>query len=345
MKYTPLPNTAVKVSKICLGTMTFGEQNSESEGHSQIDFALDKGINFIDTAEMYPVAAREQTFGSTEKIIGTWLKKSGKRSDIVLASKISGPNRGLGYIREKLDFSKVNILQAVDGSLQRLQTDYIDLYQMHWPERKMNFFGQRGYKQQDDAWEDNFQSVLETYQELIRQGKIRHIGVSNETSWGLMRFLEESKKDALPKTITIQNPYSLVNRSFEVNLAEVCHRENVGLLAYSPLAFGFLTGKYLDGTANAEARLNRFPQFTRYNSESTRQATQLYQKIAADFGMTLTEMALAFVNAQPFVTSTIVGATTIPQLEADIDSINTKLSEAILKEIEKVQNQFPDPAP
>lgn len=325
--------------------MTFGEQNSESDGHSQIDLALDKGINFIDTAEMYPVAAREQTFGSTEKIIGTWLKKSGKRSDIVLASKISGPNRGLGYIREKLDFSKDSILLSVDRSLQRLQTDYIDLYQMHWPERKMNFFGQRGYKLQDDAWEDNFRSVLETYQELIRHGKIRHIGVSNETSWGLMRFLEESKKHALPKTITIQNPYSLVNRSFEVNLAEVCHRENVGLLAYSPLAFGFLTGKYLDGTAGPKARLNQFPQFTRYNSEPTRQATQLYQKIAADFGMTLTEMALAFVNGQSFVTSTIVGATTISQLEADIDSIDTILSEAVLKEIEKVQNQFPDPAP
>lgn len=345
MKYNTLPNTDIKVSEICLGTMTFGEQNTEAEAHEQLDYVISQGINFIDTAEMYPIAAREATYGSTETFIGNWLQKSGKRRDVILATKIAGPNRNMGYIREKLDYSRESILLSVDKSLQRLQTDYIDLYQFHWPERKVNFFGQRGYKIQDDSWEDNFHQILETAQELIQQGKIRHIGVSNETPWGLMRFLEESKKHDLPKTITIQNAYSLVNRTFEMNLSEVCHRENVGLLAYSPLGFGFLTGKYLDGTADAQSRLNRFPQFARYNSEATREATIQYQQIARENGLTLTEMALAFVRQQSFVTSTIIGATNMKQLETDIDSVNVNLSEAVLKAIEKVQNHIADPAP
>lgn len=325
--------------------MTFGEQNSESDAHSQLDFALNKGVNFIDTAEMYPVAAREATYGRTEKIIGNWLKKSGKRADIVLASKIAGANRGLPYIREDLGYSKENILLSVDRSLQRLQTDYIDLYQFHWPERKVNFFGQRGYTIQDDQWEDNFQMILETMQSLIEQGKIRHIGVSNETPWGLMRFLEESKKQQLPKTITLQNAYSLVNRSFEINMAEVCHRENVGLLAYSPLAFGALSGKYITGSATRDSRLNQFPQFARYNSEPTGEAIKRYIQIAENNGMTVADMALAFVNQHPLVTSTIIGATNLQQLESNIESINLTLSDTILKEIEKVQNLIPDPAP
>ena len=345
MKYTTLPNTNIKVSKICLGTMTFGQQNSEADGHAQLDFAIGKGINFIDTAEMYPIAAREATYGSTEKIIGSWLKKTGKRNDIVLATKIAGPNRGLPYIREDLSYSKENILLSVDRSLQRLQTDYIDLYQFHWPERKVNFFGQRGYAIQEDSWEDNFEGILETLQLLIEQGKIRHIGISNETPWGLMRFLEESKKHNLPKTITIQNAFSLVNRSFEINLAEVCHRENVGLLAYSPLGFGSLTGKYITGEASLESRLNQFPQFTRYNSEPTREAIKKYIRIAENNNMTVADLALAFVHQYPLVTSTIIGATNLQQLESDIESINLTLSEAVLKEIEKVQNQIPDPAP
>lgn len=345
MKYTTLPNTNIKVSKICLGTMTFGEQNSPSESHSQIDYALDHGINFIDTAEMYPIAAREATFGNTEKIIGTWLKKSAKRDDIVLATKIAGPNRNLGYIRENLDFSKASLQLSVDKSLQRLQTDYIDLYQLHWPERKINFFGQRGYTLQEDAWEDNFQEVLQTLAELIQQGKIKHFGISNETPWGLMRFLEESKKHNLPRITTIQNPYSLLNRTFEMGLAEACHRENVGLLAYSPLAFGVLSGKYLAAKSLPEARLNLFPQFVRYNSEQTKTATRLYQEVADNFGLTLTELSLGFVLQQPLVTSAIVGATSLLQLEKNIDTITVHLSQAILQEIEKVQNLIPDPAP
>jgi aryl-alcohol dehydrogenase-like predicted oxidoreductase len=345
MNYTTLANTNIKVSQICLGTMTFGQQNTEAEAHAQLDYATDQGINFIDTAEMYPIAAREATYGSTETFIGNWLKKTGKRDDLVIATKIAGPNRNMGYIREKLDYSRESILLSVEKSLQRLQTDYIDLYQFHWPERKVNFFGQRGFKIEEDAWEDNFQQILETLKELVAQGKIRHVGVSNETPWGLMRFLEESKKHDLPKMITIQNAYSLVNRTFEINLSEVCHRENVGLLAYSPLAFGFLTGKYLTGSADEQSRLNQFPQFTRYNSEATKRATQKYLEIANQFGLTLTHLALAFVRQQSFVTSTIIGATSMPQLQQDIASQSVVLSAEILREIENVQQQIADPAP
>lgn len=345
MNYNFLPNTDTRVSEITLGTMTFGQQNSETDGHSQIDFALDQGINFIDTAEMYPVAAREKTYGSTENIIGSWLKKSGRREDVVLATKIAGPNRGMSYIREDLSFNDATIRTSVEKSLQRLQTDYIDLYQFHWPERKINFFGQRGFKIQEDAWEDNIQSVLETIQSLIKEGKIKHFGLSNETPWGLMRFLEESKKHNLPKIVTVQNPYSLLNRTFESALVEVCHRENVGLLAYSPLAFGVLSGKYLTGEPHPNARLNLFPNFTRYNSENTRKASAKYNEIAQKYNLTLAQMALAFVRQQGFVLSTIIGATNLEQLAENINSIQVTLSEEILAEIQKVQDLIPDPAP
>ena len=345
MKYTTLPNTDTKVSKICLGTMTFGQQNSESEGHSQLDFAFEKGINFIDTAEMYSVPARQETYGSTEEIIGTWFKKSGKRDEVILATKIAGPNPLFTYMRDKNDFSPASIKFALDQSLKRLQTDYIDLYQLHWPERKTNTFGQRGFKIIEEGWEDNIQQVLETLQGFIREGKIKNIGVSNETPWGLMRFLEESKKTNLPRISTIQNPYSLVNRSFEVGLSEICFRENVGLLAYSPMAFGVLSGKFLTGESHPNARINLFPQFARYNSENTREATRLYNEIAKDFGLTLTELALAFIEKQPFVTSTIIGATNLQQLEQNINTINVSLSEEIMLEVENVQNNFPNPAP
>lgn len=345
MKYTTLPNTDVKVSKICLGTMTFGQQNTEAEGHSQLDFAFEKGINFIDTAEMYSVPARQETYGSTEEIIGTWFKKSGKRDEVVLASKIAGPNPLFTYMRDKNDFSPASIKFALDQSLKRLQTDYIDLYQLHWPERKTNTFGQRGFKIIEEGWEDNIQQVLETLQGFIQEGKIKNIGVSNETPWGLMRFLEESKKHNLPRISTIQNPYSVVNRSFEVGMSEICYRENVGLLAYSPMAFGVLSGKFLTGESHPNARINLFPQFARYNSENTREATRLYNEIAKDFGLTLTELALAFIEKQPFVTSTIIGATNLQQLEQNINTINVSLSEEIMVEVEKVQNAFPNPAP
>jgi aryl-alcohol dehydrogenase-like predicted oxidoreductase len=345
MKYTIIPNTTIEVSKICLGTMTFGEQNTEAEGHAQMDFAIDKGINFFDTAEMYSVPGRKETYGSTEKIIGTWFKKSGNRDKVILASKIAGPNPGLSYIRENMDFSPASIALSIEKSLTRLQTDYIDLYQLHWPERKTNFFGQRGFKVQNDAWEDNIHSVLETLDRFIKEGKIKHIGLSNETPWGIMRFLEESKYHNLPKIKTVQNPYSLLNRLFENGSAEISMRENVGLLAYSPLAFGVLSGKFLSGESHPKARLSLFPQFSRYNSAQCTQATRLYQEIAHQNGLSLTQMALAFVNQQPFVTSNIIGATNLTQLKENIDSIHVVLSETILKEINNVQSAIPDPAP
>lgn len=345
MKYTTLPNTDIKVSKICLGTMTFGEQNSEAEGHAQMDYALEKGINFFDTAEMYSVPARQETFGNTEKILGTWFKKTGKREEVVLASKIAGPNPNFGYMREKVDFSPSSIKFALDQSLQRLQTDYIDLYQLHWPERKTNYFGQRGFKVQHDAWEDNIQNVLETLDGFIKEGKIKHIGLSNETPWGIMRFLEESKYQNLPRIKTVQNPYSLLNRLFETGSAEICIRENVGLLAYSPLAFGVLSGKFLSGESHPNARIKLFPQFARYNSAQCAEATRLYQEVAHKNGLTLTQMALAFVTQQAFVTSNIIGATTMDQLKQNIATIDVVLSDEILKEINAVQAIIPDPAP
>jgi aryl-alcohol dehydrogenase-like predicted oxidoreductase len=345
MKYTTLPNTDIKVSKICLGTMTFGQQNTEADGHAQMDCALEKGINFFDTAEMYSVPARQETYGSTEKILGTWFKKSGKREEIVLASKIAGPNPNFTYMREKNDFSPASIKFALDQSLQRLQTDYLDVYQLHWPERKTNFFGQRGFKVQDDAWEDNIHNVLETLDGFVKEGKIKHIGLSNETPWGIMRFLEESKYHNLPKIKTIQNPYSLLNRTFESGSAEVCMRENVGLLAYSPMAFGVLSGKFLTGESHPNARITLFPQFARYNSAQCTEATRLYQEIARKNGLTLTELSLAFVNQQAFVTSTIIGATTMEQLKENIDTIHISLSDEILKAIDEVQAVIPDPAP
>ena len=345
MKYTTLPNTDIQVSKICLGTMTFGQQNTEAEGHAQMDYSLEQGVNFFDTAEMYSVPARKETYGSTERILGTWFQKTGNRDKVVLASKIAGPNPNFTYMREKNDFSPASIQYALDQSLLRLQTDYIDLYQLHWPERKTNFFGQRGFKVQDDAWEDNIHAVLETLNGFIQQGKIKHIGLSNETPWGIMRFLEESKYHNLPRIKTVQNPYSLLNRLYENGSAEIGIRENVGLLAYSPMAFGVLSGKFLTGEAHPNARINLFPQFSRYNSEQSAAATRLYNEIAQQNGLTLTQLALAFIEQQPFVTSTIIGATTMEQLKENIDTINVTLSEELLQAIDAVQAKIPDPAP
>lgn len=345
MNYNFLPQTTIKVSEIALGTMTFGQQNTEAEGHSQLDFALDAGINFIDTAEMYSVPAQKETSGSTEKIIGSWLKKSGKRDQIVLATKIAGPNRGLEFIREDLRFTPKSLKEAVEKSLQRLQTDCIDLYQLHWPERKTNYFGQRGFTLENDSWEDNINMVLVELQNLIEEGKIKAIGLSNETPWGVMRFLEESKKHNLPRIATIQNPYSLLNRSFESGLSEVSHFESVGLLAYSPLAFGVLSGKFLTGESHPNARLTLFPKFARYSSENATKATLLYQQIAYDNGLTLTEMALAFIRQQFFVTSTIIGATTLQQLQENIQTSQIVLTEKIISEINQVQELYPNPCP
>ncbi|MBC7523828.1 MAG: NADP(H)-dependent aldo-keto reductase [Flavobacterium sp.] len=344
MKYTLLPNTDLKISTICLGTMTFGEQNSETDAHKQLDFAINEGINFIDTAEMYPVAAREATLGLTEKYIGSWLKKSGKRNEIVLATKIAGPNRGMDYIRNPLNFSEKSIHEAIDNSLKNLQTDYIDLYQMHWPERVMNMFGQRGVSNIDANWQENFSELLSVYNGLIKEGKIKHIGVSNEAPWGVMKFLSEAEKNNLPKIVTIQNPFSLLNRLFEVGLSEVCLRENVGLLAYSPLAFGILSGKHLNGKVPT-SRIGLFPQFSRYTNDNCTKATKLYKELAESNGLTLTEMSLAFVQKQSFVKATIVGATTLEQLKENINTHKITLSDKICAEINAIQELIPNPAP
>jgi len=346
MDYTTLPNTDIKISKICLGTMTFGNQNSESEAHSQLDYAVERGINFIDTAEMYPIGGNVQIVGSTERYIGNWLHKIGisEREKLVLATKIAGPNRGMDYIRKPLDFSKKSIHEAVEISLKNLKTDYIDLYQMHWPERVMNMFGKRGLVEIDINWQDNFFEILTIYDGLIKEGKIKHIGVSNENPFGVMRFLQESEKHNLPRIATIQNPYSLLNRLFEVGLSEICMRQNVGLLAYSPLAFGFLTGKYLEGYPE-KSRMKLFPNFTRYTNENCFKATQLYKNLAQANGLTLIQLAEAFVHQQSFVTSTIIGATSLNQLKENINAFDIVLSKEILVEIDRIQEIHPNPAP
>jgi aryl-alcohol dehydrogenase-like predicted oxidoreductase len=345
MKYTTLPNTNIKVSKICLGSMTWGNQNTEAEGHEQLDYAFEQGINFIDTAELYPVPAEAKTSGKTSEIIGTWLQKTGQRDKVVLASKIAGPGDYTAHIRTT-GFSPDSINDAVNKELTRLQTDYIDLYQLHWPERQTNTFGVRDYSHNpNDSWEDNFNEVLHTLDEIIKEGKIRYVGLSNEKAWGTMRYLEESKKHNLPRMITVQNAYSLLNRSFEGDMAEIAIRQNIGLLAYSPLGFGVLSGKYIKGTAADNARLKLFPTYTRYSSEQATEATKKYLQIAEESNLSLTQMALAFVNQQPFVTSSIIGATTMEQLKENIASIDVVLNKEILEQINTIHNAIPNPAP
>ena len=343
MKYTTIPNTEINVSKICLGSMTWGNQNNEAEGHQQMDYAIGQGVNFIDTAELYPVPATAELSGRTSKIIGTWLKKSGNRDKVVIASKIAGGGDYTAHIRTT-GFSPKAIKEAIDLELERLQTDYIDLYQLHWPERDTNRFGVRNFKL-DTKWEDNFNEVLHSLDGEVKAGRIRNIGISNENSWGTMRYLEESKHHNLPRVATIQNAYSLLTRTFETDLAEVALRENVGLLAYSPMAFGVLSGKYIKGKADDNARLKLFPRFARYSGEKAEDAAKHYLKIAEDNNMTLAQMSLAFVNQQPFVTSTIIGATNIEQLKENIDSIDVTLSEDVLQQIEEVHQVIPNPAP
>ena len=345
MRYTTLPNTDIKVSKICLGTMTWGNQNTQDEGFDQMDMALDMGVNFFDVAELYPVPANADTYADTERIIGNWFSKTGKRDKVILATKIAGPGDYTAHIRTT-GFRKAALNEAVDNSLKRLKTDYIDLYQLHWPERQTNTFGIRDYTHNpNDPWTDNFHEVLQALDELVKSGKIRQVGLSNEKAWGAMRYLEESKTHSLPRMITIQNSYSLLNRTFEGDLAEVSLRENIGLLAYSPMAFGVLSGKYIKGVAADTSRLKLFPRFARYSSDNSTEATKRYLAIAENHGMTLAQMSLAFVTDRPFMTSNIIGATNLRQLEENIESINTSLSPEILAEINAVHADIPNPAP
>jgi len=346
MQYAELGRTGIEVSKICLGTMTYGEQNNREEAYEQIEYALEQGVNFIDTAEMYSVPSREETQGETERILGEWLKYPANRNKVVLATKVTGPSANLTHIRNPLRFTPGQIRTALEGSLKRLQTDYIDLYQLHWPERNTNCFGQRGYKHNpDEEWKDNIFEVLRTMGRLVDEGKIRFFGLSNETPWGTMRFLQAAEMEDLPRPVSIQNPYSLLNRTFEVGLAEVAMREKCGLLAYSPLAFGLLSGKYHRGEAQSRDRLNRFKQMSRYSSQQSYNATEKYLAIAQEHGLSLTQMALAFINQQPFVTSNIIGATTVAQLKENISSIDVELPAELMQAIEEVHEAIPNPAP
>ena len=343
MEYNKLPGTNIEVSKICLGTMTWGRQNSEYEAFEQMDYSLDHGVNFFDTAELYPVPATPERYADTERIIGNWLSSRKNREKIILASKIAGPGDYTAHIR-KTGFKENSIEDAINGSLKRLKTDYLDLYQLHWPERMTNFFGKRGFTYANDGWEDNFQEILEKLKKLVDEGKVRYVGLSNENPWGFMKFIEYSKI-GLPKMITIQNPYSLLNRLFEVGNAEICRRENVGLLAYSPLGFGVLSGKYRNGEMPENSRLKLFPNLSRFSNDNCAKAIDMYFEISQKYNMTLTEMSLAFVNDRPFVTSNIIGATSMDQLKENINSINIKLSDEIISEINLVNDKITNPAP
>lgn len=346
MQYQMLPQLNEKVSKICLGTMTWGQQNTETQAHEQMDMALSEGVNFWDTAEMYPSPPDKDKQGNTERFMGTWFNKTKQRDKVILASKISP----MDFLRDgQTRFNAEHISSAIDGNLQRLQTDYIDIYQLHWPERQANFFSQLGYTEEMASQPlDDLTPFLETIQALndeIKKGRIRAYGLSNDTAWGLMRYLWEADKNGLIAPITVQNPYSLLNRLYEVAMAEIMHRENVGLLAYSPLGFGVLSGKYLDGKRPAGSRLTIYDRFARYTNEEALSATAQYAKIAADAGLDMAQMALAFVNSRSFVTSNIIGATTIEQLKSNIDSIHLTLSSEVLEAIEAVHTQHPNPSP
>lgn len=347
MKYFQIPHTDLSVSKICLGTMTFGGQNTEAKAHEQMDYALSQGVNFFDTAELYAVPPCAETQGLTEKYIGSWFAKTGNRKKVILASKVASRGDFCKHIRDDMRLNKHHIDIAVEESLKRLQTDYIDLYQLHWPERPTNFFGKLGYQYPDE--EENITPIYETLDALaahIKAGRIRYIGLSNETAWGVHQFLKMSEQHNLPRVVTIQNPYSLLNRSFEVGLAEFTKNEGIGLLPYSPLGFGVLSGKYLNGQLPEGSRLKLFgDRYGRYSNPQAVAATEKYVALAQKNNLDPAQMALAYINQQPFVYSNIIGATKMAQLKTNIDSINITLSDEVLNEIELIHKEFPYPAP
>lgn len=345
MENRRLGDTEVSVSAICLGTMTWGEQNTQEQAFEQMDYAVTQGINFFDTAEMYPVPPKADTQGRSETYIGHWFKRRGGRDKTILASKVSGRADWLPWIRSGPVLSRKHIFEAVDASLKRLQTDYLDLYQLHWPDRNTNYFGKLGYEHKSDEDTVALQESLNAMGELVKTGKVRHIGISNETPWGLMQCVQLAEKLGVPKPVSIQNPYSLLNRSFEVGLAECAHRENVGLLAYSPLAFGVLSGKYLNAQWPAGARLTLFKRFSRYTNPQAEQATAKYVLLAQQHGLDPAQMALAFVTSRPFLTSNIIGATSMAQLKSNIASSTLQLSAEVLKGIEAIHLAHPNPAP
>ncbi|ATO31905.1 L-glyceraldehyde 3-phosphate reductase [Dickeya dianthicola] len=346
MLYHRIPHSSLEVSTLALGTMTFGEQNSEADAHAQLDLAVAAGVNLIDTAEIYPVPPHSQTQGLTESYIGSWLKSRGGREKLIIASKVAGPVRGNdNSLRPQQALDRKNIRAALDDSLKRLNTDYIDLYQLHWPQRQTNSFGKLSYQYTSEKPAVTLLETLEALSEQVRAGKIRYIGVSNETPWGVMRYLQLAEKHELPRIVSIQNPYSLLNRSFEVGLAEISQHEGVELLAYSPLAFGTLTGKYLNGAKPAGARNTLFSRFVRYSAPHTQQAIAEYVALAQKHGLDPAQMALAFVRQQPFVASTLLGATTLEQLKINLGSLELTLGEDVLTELEDIHRRFTIPAP
>jgi aryl-alcohol dehydrogenase-like predicted oxidoreductase len=346
MKFRKLGNTDLDVSLICLGTMNMGEQNTQIEAFEQMDYSLEKGVNFFDTAEVYSVPPKKETQGRTEEIIGNWFIEKKNRKKVILATKIVGP--GPSWIRDGGgNYNEKNISIAIDGSLKRLKTDYIDLYQLHWPERKTNFFGKRDYNHnyEEDKWND-LESVLKALKKFVDQGKIRYVGVSNETPWGFSKFLQLADKLDLPRIVSVQNPYNLLNRAYDVGMSEISCREKVGLLAYSPLAIGYLTGKYMDNKKPKNSRIDLFGDFwTRYKEENAKKAVEDYYKIAKDRGLSLTQMALAFVNSRPFITSNIIGATTMNQLKENIQSVDVVLDEKTIEKINLIHANNPNPTP
>lgn len=346
MRTVPLGRTDLVVSRACLGTMTWGEQNTEAEAHAQLDRAVARGVNFIDTAEMYPVPPRADTQGRTERFLGSWLAaRPGRRRQLVIASKVAGASRGIDWLRPgPLRLDRANVVAACEASLARLRTDYLDLYQVHWPDRATNRFGQLGYRA-DDTPAVPVEETLAALGELVRAGKVRHVGISNETPWGLMRYLRTADSAGLPRIASIQNPYSLLNRSFEIGLAEMCWREQVPLLAYSPLAMGVLSGKYLGGARPAGARLSLFERFTRYSLPEAEAPTRAYVELAHRHGLDPCALALAWVDRQPWVASTILGATTLAQLDADLDAFDLTLDDALCAAIDAIHQRQPNPAP
>jgi aryl-alcohol dehydrogenase-like predicted oxidoreductase len=346
MEYRRLGRTDIKVSAICLGTMTWGQQNSEADGHAQMDYALEHGVNFWDTAEMYPVPPDERRFGITERIVGSWFASRKQRDRVILATKIIGPDQRFKTVRGGNNrFDRHNILTAIDASLERLKTDYIDLYQLHWPERPINAFGRLMYQHHPEQTFTPFEEALSVLGEAVKAGKIRHVGLSNETPWGTMRWLQAAELGAGPRMVSIQNCYHLMNRMFEVGLAEVAIREQCGLLAFSPLAMGTLSGKYLDGARPAGARMTLFPNFPRYMAPRAQEATAAYVGLARKNGLDPAQMALAWINGRDFTTSNIIGATNLDQLKSNIASIDLKLSPELVKEIEDLHKVWTIPVP
>ncbi len=345
MQYTTLGNSSLEVSRICLGTMTYGQQNSEAEAHSQLDYAVERGINFIDTAEMYPVPPRAETVHRTETIVGSWLKKQ-QRDQLVVATKVTGGGRNMKWIRGGgLAFDRANIRAALDASLQRLQTDYVDLYQLHWPERNTPMFGEYLYDPQGERDFTPIRETLEALAELVAEGRVRYIGLSNEWPWGVMQFLTMSREYNLPRVVTMQNAYSLLNRTYESALLEMCHRENVSLLPYSPLAFGHLSAKYANNE-NAEGRITLFKHFgQRYEKPNVVPAVKAYAELAEKHGMSPAQLALAFVYSRWFVASTIIGATSMAQLKENIDAFSVEWTDEMESEVQQAHLKFFNPAP